>query len=217
MKGLLIKDFMLMKNMKHSLLIIAIVAIGMSYYMNDLSFIIVYLAILGTTFTSSTLSYDEFDKGYAYLFTLPVTKKDYVMEKYGFGLVMSMGGWLFGTVLVTVSGFIRHTSTIADSIMLGLMLIPVPLLLLAVLLPFHIKFGGEKGRIIMIAITGAFFVICIIAAKLVNKLEVDISILWERLPAMGTGGMIVCGIGIGLAILILSCRISISIVNKWEF
>ena len=66
MKGLLIKDLRLMKNMGNSLAIILLVAVGMSFYSSDMSFIVIYLAIIGTSFTSSTISYDEFDNGNAF-------------------------------------------------------------------------------------------------------------------------------------------------------
>ena len=84
MKGLLIKDLRLMKNMGNSLAIILLVAVGMSFYISDMSFIVIYMAIIGTSFTSSTISYDEFDNGNAFLFSLPVSRKDYVLEKYLF-------------------------------------------------------------------------------------------------------------------------------------
>ena len=35
----------------------------------------------------SSISYDEFDNGNAFLFSLPITRKDYVLEKYIFGSV----------------------------------------------------------------------------------------------------------------------------------
>ena len=46
MKGLLIKDLRLMKNMGNSLAIILLVAVGMSFYSSDMSFIVIYLAII---------------------------------------------------------------------------------------------------------------------------------------------------------------------------
>ncbi len=217
MKGLLIKDMKLMKNMKNSLLMILIIAVGMSYYMKDLSFIIVYLALLGATFTSSTLSYDEFDKGYTFLFSLPVTKKEYVIEKYGLGLIMSGGGWLLGTVLATVAGLIRNNGFAMDNIMVGITLLPIPMILLSILLPFHLKFGGEKGRIVMISVVGVLIVVGVIGGKLVEGMHLNIDALLENLSALSMGPMAAGGIGISLILLILSCRISISIVNKWEF
>ena len=120
-------------------------------------------------------------------------------------------------VLVTVAGLLRNTGSAADNLMMGLILLPVPLLLLSILLPFHLKFGGEKGKIVMISVAGALFVVGILGAKLAKEMNLDIDAMWENLPVMGTGATIVCGIGIGLMILVLSCRISISIIKKWEF
>jgi ABC-type transport system involved in multi-copper enzyme maturation permease subunit len=101
MKGLLIKDIRLMKNMRNSIIMIAV---SMGAYMKDVSFIITYLALIGASFTTSTMSYDEFDNGYTFLLSLPVTRKGYVLEKYAFGLLLGGGGWLLGSVIVTVAG-----------------------------------------------------------------------------------------------------------------
>ncbi len=217
MKGLLIKDIKLMKNMRNSLLMILVIALGMAYYLKDLSFIIVYLALLGGSFTSSTLSYDEFDKGYAFLFSLPVTKRDYVMEKYGLGLILSGGGWLLGTVLMTAAGWIRNNGAIQDNLMMGLCLLPFPLILLALLLPFHLKFGGEKGKIVMIGVAGGLLIAGVLGAKLAEKMHLDIDAVLANLSGLNMNLMTVCGIVFGLIILALSCRISMSIVRKWEF
>ncbi len=43
--------------------------------------IVGYCTMFGMLFTVNTISYDEFDHGYLFLFTLPVTRKDYVLEK----------------------------------------------------------------------------------------------------------------------------------------
>lgn len=53
MKGLLIKDFkLLITNMKYSLLMIVLIAVGISAYTTDTTFVIVYLSIIGTSFTT---------------------------------------------------------------------------------------------------------------------------------------------------------------------
>ena len=45
-----------------------------------------------------TLSYDEFDRGYSFLFTLPVSKRGYVKEKYVLGLLFCGGIWLLSVL-----------------------------------------------------------------------------------------------------------------------
>lgn len=217
MKGLLIKDFKLMKNMKNSLLIIAVIAVGMAGYLKDLTFLIVYLALLGATFTTSTLSYDEFDNGYAFLFCLPVERKGYVAEKYGFGLIMSGGGWLMGSLLAAAGGVMRGTASVGDTAMASLAMLPVPLILLAVLLPLHLKFGGEKGRLVMFCMAGALAIAGLVGVKAAEMLHLDLDALLESLSAMSMGMAAAAGAAAAAALLALSCRVSMGIVKKWEF
>ena len=47
MKGLLVKDIRLMKNMKNSIIMIILIAVGMGSYLKDVSFIITYMALIG--------------------------------------------------------------------------------------------------------------------------------------------------------------------------
>ncbi|MCI9190969.1 MAG: ABC-2 transporter permease [Lachnospiraceae bacterium] len=217
MKGLLIKDIRLMKNMRNSIIMILLIAVSMGAYMKDVSFIITYLALIGASFTTSTMSYDEFDNGYTFLLSLPVTRKGYVLEKYAFGLLLGGGGWLLGSVIVTVAGAVRNTSTVTDSLMMSLVMLPVALLLLSVLIPFHMKFGGEKGRIVMIITIGLIFAATVLGVKLAEAMNIDLDAALEKLPVMGTGAVAVGAVVISVVILLLSCRISIGIMNKKEF
>ena len=71
MKGLLIKDFQLMKNQGKILIAILVViaAFGIIADGNS-SFLTAYITIFLALFTTSTISYDEYDSGYLFLFTL---------------------------------------------------------------------------------------------------------------------------------------------------
>lgn len=219
MKGLLIKDIRLMANMSNNLFLIILIAVGMSTYLNDTSFLVVYLGLMGTTFTTSTLSYDEFDNGYAFLFSLPVSRKGYVIEKYSFGLIMCGGGWLLGSILTVVSGMIRGTGEPRDLILESLLLLPMAFAVLAILLPFHMKFGAEKGRIVMVAVMGGLFIAFILAVKVLGRmnLNLDLDAMLESMPVLGMGAAAVVAVAIGVALLLLSCRISLSIMEKKEF
>ena len=79
MKGLFIKDLLLLKNQKRTLPLLVLCGIVMSASMQPSSAII-YLAVLGSMLCTGTISYDEMDHGYSFLFTLPVTRKTYVRE-----------------------------------------------------------------------------------------------------------------------------------------
>ena len=80
MKGLLIKDFKLMKNQKQFFLVILFFCIFFVVINGNPAFMISYLMVMCSFFTLSTISYDDFDHGMGYLFTLPVTRKIYVTE-----------------------------------------------------------------------------------------------------------------------------------------
>lgn len=217
MKGLLIKDIRLMKNMKNSLLMIILIAVAMSSYLQDLSFLVVYMSLIGATFTTSTLSYDEFDKGLSFLLSLPVTRKHYVMEKYLLGLILGGGGWLFGAVLSIVSGTVRNIVPLTDGILVALMGLPTALLLISILLPFHLKFGGEKGRVIMVVAMGLLFGILVGAAKIAEYMNIDLNGMFDNLSALGSGAVAAAAVTIGVVILLLSLRVSIGIMEKKEF
>lgn len=109
MKGLLIKDIKLMLKQKNFFLMLIVIAVLMAYAVENASYIIGYLSVVGSLFTLSSISYDEFDNGNAFLFSLPITRKAYVVEKYGFGLILeaASGCWLPFSRFLLSSGNVR--------------------------------------------------------------------------------------------------------------
>ena len=98
MKGLLIKDLRLMAAQKKFFLSLVLVTVLLVIMAQDTSFIICYMSFIGAQFSLSTISYDEFDNGNAFLFSLPITRKGYVVvwlwASYGRGVlaVFYVGG-----------------------------------------------------------------------------------------------------------------------------
>ena len=89
MKGLLIKDYKLMLGQKSFLGMAALMSVLYLAIYKDPTFAVVFITVMCTMFTVSTLSYDEYENGMAYLFTLPISRNTYVLEKYVFALVNS--------------------------------------------------------------------------------------------------------------------------------
>ena len=81
MRGLICKDLRLMMVQKNFLIMLAAVALVSLAAMDDPMFVIMYMTLIFTSFILSTMSYDEFDNGFPFLFTLPITRKLYVREK----------------------------------------------------------------------------------------------------------------------------------------
>ena len=101
MKGLLIKDFKLLKGQKNFFMTITAISIIMIIVSPGTSFPIGFLGFVGALFSLSSISYDEFDNGNAFLFSLPITRKDYVLEKYIFGLISGIMFLLLGKMKIS--------------------------------------------------------------------------------------------------------------------
>ena len=89
-RGLLEKDFRLFLRQGGNLfLVLAVVAIFFILTGKmGADFIAVYIPSVMAVYSGNTISYDENDHGYTYLFSLPVNKKIYVREKYILSFIM---------------------------------------------------------------------------------------------------------------------------------
>ena len=141
MKGLLIKDFLLMKNYKKVTMFMLVIGIFLG--MNDISFASGYILVFVSILSMSTITYDEANHGLKTLFSLPISKSDYVKEKYLFSLIITGIGFVF----VTILGCFRKSGFMETLIILS-----TALLLLALSLPFQLKEGNEKGRIVLFVV-----------------------------------------------------------------
>lgn len=217
MKGLMIKDLKLMKSQKNFFLLILAVAVGMILFSEDVTFGLGFLTFVVSLFTLSTISYDEFDNGNAFLFSLPITRKTYVMEKYSLGLLLGGGSWISATLLVLAAGMFRGTYTVSEIMLIALMILPVMILIQAIMIPFQLKFGGEKGRLAIIGALGLLFILGAAAVKLAETMNVDLFALISSLPTPSMGMLLAVVITGALILLLVSIRISIGIMRKKEF
>jgi len=217
-KGLLIKDFKLMKSqMKFFFIIMILWGIFMASQL-DVMFFIGYAAILCSFMTLSTFNYDEFENGFAYLFTLPISRKDYIFGKFLFGLLittipfvaMSILSW----VVLVIQGIEMHFSEYLLSIMVSL---PMAYLLLALEIPIQVKFGQEKSRMITIILIGEMSAGIAIMRSLIEFVGDNGTKAVGSIAGLGMGGIIVMVILVLAALLLVSYKISCRIMEKKEF
>ena len=221
MKGLLIKDFHLLKVQRNFFLLIAVIAIGFIVSSNGnngfISYAIGFFCFVSSLFSISTISYDEFDNGNPFLFSLPFTRKNYVLEKYCFGIIIGFSFWILSNALTFVYLLFRGFSISEDRLVSSLILIPFFLLILAVMLPLTLKFGGERSRYAIIGIFGGILLLGYVSANIIKILPMDLSGVFAFLLSLSTGTMIAGVAVITLVLLLLSLKISISIVDRKEF
>ena len=93
MKGLLIKDWKLLLRNQKSFLVIMSVMMVLYMAIGNPVFVISYTPMLCVFVALSTITYDMFDNGAAFLFSLPFSRKDYVREKYIFSGLITLTAW----------------------------------------------------------------------------------------------------------------------------
>lgn len=210
MKGLLLKDLAIVKQQGKSIIIIVAIAIFMMASGNDITFAIAYANILFVMFGITTLNYDAFDNGFSFLFTLPITRKMYVAEKYLFSLMCVTAGLTLSLVLMTVTGNLS-----SDGIGFIAGYAAAAILLLSLLLPIELKYGPEKGRIAMIIIFAIVFAVVFGLKKVIGPDQIaSVLITLEKMNEVLVAGIVGAGI---IVLLLISYLISCRIMEKKEF
>lgn len=199
MKGLLIKDFKLLKGQKQFFASVLIVMTVFLMTSNNLSFVISYITVMMGMLTLTTISYDEHENGMGYLFTLPVSRKGYVREKYLFGIMTTLPVLAVVSAIAFLVSGIRHIDFTVEEwggAIMGSMLIVT--MMLSLLIPIELKFGAERSRIAMTLVFGGAFAVVYIVAKASEFLGIDWKIWIDRLngldlPVVWGAFAVICG------------------------
>ena len=215
MKGLLIKDFKLMLMQKNFFIIIIVVACLISISSQDPTFMIGFITFILSLFTVSTISYDEFDNGYPFLLTLPFSRKTYVLEKYVYGLILGAGAWIVSVMICSLMLIVQGKPVTSDMLIGAFVILPMFLVIESLMIPVHLRFGGEKGRYALIACVGVLVVIGFVVMKIVEIFHVLPLIL--AIDALGPVMFMVILLMIGFLVMLVSLKVSLSIMNKKEF
>lgn len=218
MKGLLIKDVKLLKNQKQFFLVICIIGTLFLVTSNDPSFVITYMTLMFSIFTLSTISYDEHDNGAAYLFTLPISRQSYTMEKYVFCLITTMLAWVVFTAAALGATYYRQIEIdLRQWLVIAVTYLAVALLLLAITIPIQFKFGAERSRIALIAVVGCAVLVAYAAAKIFEAFHIDLSAVIDRVAEMTPGVFLAFLCAAAVAAIGISYSISLRIVKKKQF
>ena len=221
-KGLLKKDLYNLASYKTSLIIIvlfcgiAIIGTDAIYWGSVIIGIIVGMISL------STFSYDETSKSNKYILTLPVSRKEIVLEKYILAIGATILGGILGFVLTLLVGnvmnYLRPNDLIDINIdtllttsiggMFGISLIQ------SIQIPSIFKWGAEKGRIQMFIVLFLLILIGAGVSFLIQQsgLSVDIETLESVLNNVGLIALIV----VSLLMYFISYKISYKIYKNKE-
>ncbi len=218
MKGLLIKDFKLMKAQNKFLILMAVLCIWFFIANREVAFVISYMAAMISVLVVATVNYDEYDNGMGFLFTYPISRRSYVLEKFVFGMLMMAGICIAGGILVFAKAALKHeVYDPAEGLTALLISIITVSLILSVTLPVQLKFGAEKSRIaLVLGVAGAGIVVYGVqqAAKIC---AVDLSGVAERIRQASITEVAVCICVLSAAMLGISYWISVVIMKGKQF
>ena len=215
MKGLFAKDLELMKQQKQFFILVIVMGIILNVTGSGGSFATGYFTIITAIFALTTMSYDEFDNGFAFLMTLPATRKQYVAEKYLFGIGLAAVAWVVAEILGVICKFTANQEgSISERLIEGATTIPIALLMLAIFIPLGIHFGVEKGRYIAIVL---WVIIIVIVYGLVKTMGLSESMIDAWIDGLNWGLAVAVAVLVTAIVYLGSYWGSVRLMEQKEF
>lgn len=201
MKGLIIKDFLIFKQQAKVYALIIIVWLFMSFMQKDTMILCGMLSLTSVFITITVIAYDEKAGWEKFALTMPISRNNMIISRYVFTLGIALIANIFGLII----NFIV-IKDVDNSLISFLFFMAISFLGSSILLPLIIKFGTEKGRMLIFALV--FIPTFLIAGA--EKLGI-------RLPVIKSLTTFSILVFITTVVLILiSIFISIKIYNKKE-
>lgn len=166
MKGLLIKDYKLIMHNKRLFFILMIVWLLVLQKYDGYSFLIGYSSMIFILLALNTISTDEYYKSMPFLITLPVRRETYAAEKY----ILMLGMSLLGTIFSTLLCILFHREQLQPLIIEGIVIYILLALFQLLMLPIQLKYGGDKGRIVLVGLLACVTVIVTSLNSILPKL-----------------------------------------------
>ncbi|MCM1187308.1 MAG: ABC-2 transporter permease [Lachnoclostridium sp.] len=215
MKGLLMKDLKIIFRVQRFTMLLMLAFLIWFGYMGMASMTMGYMVFLAVFISVNTISYDDFNNGTLFLFTLPFERKEYVAGKYVLGILLGIMGAVISFSAVIIMTVIRNKPVEwAEYLFTILILLAVSILMLAVALPIHLAFGTVHGRYITLLFYAA---IGILGANALIRLE-EFGIDSEEIALWFQGNkgvpLVILAVAVYLICMAVSYMISLRIVEK---
>lgn len=215
MKGLLTKDIHLLLRQKQLLLMMALILLLLSR--NGLEFTLGYFILLSFALGNSTVGYDAEARGMLYLMTLPVSRKQYVVEKYMVTLIPAAVAT--GIAIAIRFAHAKLQGQPANFMELTFGCLGVFLLLslvIAIFLPMELL-GKEKAQLLMnigAAVAGIVFFMLLKNETIMERMRAYVTTVTAGADKVGLGAGTA---GIWLAVMASSMLCSMWIMKRKEF
>ena len=207
MKGLILKDWYMMKKYCRYYFFVCIGFIILSMISSGNMFFVFYPCLLCGMIPVNLLGYDERSRWTEYVGTLPYTKTQIVSAKYLVGLFTQIAMLIVICIAQGVKMGIEGTFVMKEFLLLMMLLLIMASVASLLTLPFVFKYGVEKGR-------GAYYVmIGVVCAGSIIASNILSGVIQAEIKLNGILS-IICLVGIG--IYALSWYLSIAFYKKRE-
>lgn len=223
MKALLMKDLRTLKNERRLWVSIIGVSVLFGVLFQNWYFMMGYI-MFGLSMIARTMyQYDVADQGIVYLMTLPITRKEYVKEKYLLSLMSICIGGILSMILTKIG--MLFTPDQADSnqeifsAFLGIL--AVALVLQAIIFPVELKYDVSKSRIIILLLVMGIIILftafdMLIGAILVAFITIFVDAFGGVFIQHFLGTVLLSAVVVGM-IYFSSYRKSVKIMGQKEF
>lgn len=209
MTALILKDI---ATLKKTLLLTITICVALAIYgiyENVIFMIPLICAMIPLILTAISFGYDTKSNFEQYAFSMPIKKSSYVLSKLFFAFAFG----LIGSICIFILLTIQNIMTIEYIVFISIITLTASILMSAIQLPFILKYGAEKGRLIMVI---TYFVIFALSTFLKEKSDLITKL--AELFNKSSMSMICIGIVlIGLIMIGLSVKSSIIIMEKKEY
>lgn len=209
MTALILKDIATLKKTLLLTIPICIALAVYGVYENAIFMIPLICAMIPLILTAIAFGYDTKSNFEQFAFSMPIKRSDYVLSKLFFALLFG----IIGSTCLFVLLLVQNKMYVSNIILISLITLLVSLLIAAIQLPFILKFGAEKGRLIMVITYFAIFAL----SSLLKEKEYLLTKLTDLLSKYSTSAISIGIVIVGFIIVRIAINISISIMNKKEF
>lgn len=221
MKGLLAKDLRIILNAKYVAIVFLIIAIINFISSKNMNVIVWTGMLMGLTLSITTAGHDEHQKGKRYIFSLPVSRTTYVIEKYLLMLGLMIPIYFVGNIINMIADKVmgKEASVLAIWIQSGFY-IAAGIGFGSILMMFTIICETKKSKLMMwLGFFGAMTILSVIASfenkysSAVGAKVISIMEYYTLYPVQFVGVLNL----ISICILLITAGVSIFAINRKEF
>ena len=209
MTALILKDIATLKKTLLLSITLCIALVVYGVYENEIFMIPLICTVMPLILTAIAFGYDTNSKFEQFAFSMPIKRSSFVLSKLFFAFCFGLLGGITVFTLLSINGKVRFEIIVLSSIVTLISSI----FMSAIQLPFMLKFGAEKSRLIMLI---TYFVVFVIFSMLkqASGLFTKVQRVLKNFSMTDVySGLIL----VGLIIIAICLKISIRIMEKKEY